>query len=160
MRSVGPSASSRSPKSPKSLKARAIAALARREHSRAELRARLVATVAPPEEVDVALDEVAALGYLSDARFAQSEVSRKAGAWSRRAIAESLKGKGVPAEVAAAAMEAHGTEDGDAMVALWRRRFGAPPANERDKARQVRFLQSRGFALSAIFKLLRSPPAE
>ena len=40
------------------------------------------------------------------------------------------------------------------MVALWRRRFGAPPANDREKARQVRFLQSRGFALSAIFKLL------
>ena len=157
MRGGSPSPTSRPPKS---LKARAIAALARREHSRAELRARLVATGAPPEEVDAALDEVAALGYLSDARFAQGEVARKTGAWSRRAIAASLKEKGVAAEVAGAALAANDTEDGDAMVALWRRRFGAPPANERDKARQVRFLQSRGFALSAIFKLLRSPPAE
>jgi len=42
------------------------------------------------------------------------------------------------------------------MLALWQRRFGTPPANDREKARQIRFLQSRGFALSAIFKLLRS----
>ena len=40
------------------------------------------------------------------------------------------------------------------------RKFGAPPADDRDKARQVRFLQSRGFALAAIFKLLRNPPAD
>ena len=145
---------------PQSLKARAIAALARREHSRAELRARLVATGAPAAEVDAALDEVVALGYLSDVRFAQAEVSRKTGAWSRRAIAASLREKGVAAEVAGAALATHDAEDNDVMVALWRRRFGAPPANERDKARQVRFLQSRGFALSAIFKLLRNPPVE
>ena len=30
------------------------------------------------------------------------------------------------------------------------------PANDREKARQVRFLQSRGFELSAILKLLRT----
>jgi len=46
------------------------------------------------------------------------------------------------------------------MVALWRRKFGTAPANDRDKARQVRFLQSRGFSLSAILKLLRDPPQE
>jgi hypothetical protein len=39
---------------------------------------------------------------------------------------------------------------------LWQRRFGAAPANDREKARQVRFLQSRGFELSAILKLLRT----
>ena len=46
------------------------------------------------------------------------------------------------------------------MVALWRRRFGTPPANDKEKARQVRFLQSRGFSLSAIIKLLRNPPGD
>jgi DNA-binding transcriptional MerR regulator len=32
------------------------------------------------------------------------------------------------------------------------------PANDKEKARQIRFLQSRGFSLSAIIKLLRNPP--
>ena len=44
------------------------------------------------------------------------------------------------------------------MRALWLRRFGRAPTDDREKARQVRFLQSRGFSLSAIFKLLREPP--
>ena len=48
----------------------------------------------------------------------------------------------------------------DALAALWRRRLGKPPANDKGKARQVRFLQSRGFSLSAIFKLLKRPPGE
>ena len=47
-------------------------------------------------------------------------------------------------------------DDDAALLALWQRRFGTAPANDREKARQVRFLQSRGFELSAIFKLLRS----
>jgi len=42
-----------------------------------------------------------------------------------------------------------------ALEALWRRRFGTAPADDREKARQVRFLHARGFALSAILKLLR-----
>ncbi len=153
----GPSSSARPPKS---LKARAIGALARREYSRAELRAKLVRGGAAPEEAETVLDEVAALGYLSDARFAQAEVSRRAGTWSRRAIAASLKEKGVAADVAGAALAIADADDREVMVALWRRRFGSPPANEREKARQVRFLQSRGFGLSAILRLLREPPAD
>ena len=38
---------------------------------------------------------------------------------------------------------------------MWRRRFDAPPASERQKAHQVRFLQGRGFALEDIFRFLR-----
>ena len=146
----------RAARPPKSIRARAIAALARREYSRAELRAKLVAAGAVPTgRLDAALDEIAALGYLSDERYAQAEVSRKAGTQSRRAIAGSLKAKGVATDVADAALATADVDDREVMVALWRRRFGAVPANERDKARQVRFLQSRGFALSAILRLLR-----
>jgi regulatory protein len=150
----------RAARPPKSLKARAVAALARREYSRTELRAKLVAAGAARDEIDAVLDELAAQGYLSDSRYAQAEVARKSGAYSRRAIAESLKARGVAADVAGAALAATDVDDRDVMVALWRRRFGVAPANERDKARQVRFLQSRGFALSAILRLLRDPPVE
>ncbi len=157
MRGGRPSSSARVPAS---LKARAIGALARREYSRAELRAKLVGGGAAPQDADAVLDEVAALGYLSDARFAQAQVERKAGAFSRRAIAAALKDKGVAADVAGAALATTDVDDREAMVALWRRRFGVAPTNDREKARQVRFLQSRGFALSAILRLLRDPPAE
>jgi regulatory protein len=87
-------------------------------------------------------------------------VRPQSGAYSKRAIGQTLKAKGVTGEAAADALAGHDVDDAAALVALWRRRFGTPPGNDREKARQIRFLQSRGFALSAIFKLLRDPPAE
>ena len=144
---------------PRTLKARSIGMLARREYSRAELRDKLLATGAERGAVDAVLDELALLGFLSDARFAHAVVRQKQGVHSRRAIAESLKQKGVVGEAAADALATLAVDDTQALAALWLRRFAHPPADEREKARQVRFLQSRGFSLSAILRLLRDPPA-
>lgn len=155
-----PTRAARTPKTPRTVKARAVAHLARREYSRVELRAALLRGDASAEEVDAALDQLAEQGLLSDARFAHAVVRQKSGAYSRRAISETLKAKGVTGEAAADALAGHDVDDAAALVALWRRRFGAPPGNDREKARQIRFLQSRGFALSAIFKLLRDPPQD
>ena len=137
-----------------------MAYLARREYSRAELREKLIATGATRDAADAVLDQMTAQGYLSDARFANALVRQRTGTVSKRAISASLKAKGVDAEVASAALAGSEVDDHDAMVALWRRKFGAPPGNDREKARQIRFLQSRGFALSAIFRLLRTPPSD
>ena len=152
-----------SPRPPKPLKARAIALLSRREYARAELRAKLAGDRGGSDvdsDIDALLDELSALGYLSDARFAQGVVRQKSGGYSKRAIGASLKAKGVDGAAAEDALANVEIDDLDAMVALWRRRFGTPPANDKEKARQVRFLQSRGFSLSAIFKLLRNPPED
>ncbi len=148
---------------PKSLKARAIALLARREYSRAELRERLVAggrSGADATGADAVLDELAQQGYLSDARFAQAVIHQKAGGYSRRAITATLRARGVAGDAAAEALAGVDLDDQQAMIASWRRHFGRPPTDEKDKARQVRYLQSRGFSLSAILKLLKSPPGE
>jgi regulatory protein len=144
----------------KSVKARAIALLARREYARAELRERLLAGGGDAAEVDAALAELAAQGYLSDGRYAHAIVRRKRGEFAQRAIVEVLKRKGVDAAAAREALADIPLDDEKALLDLWRRRFGQPPCDERERARQVRFLQSRGFALSSILRLLRAPPAE
>jgi regulatory protein len=150
----------RSRASQRTLKTRAVALLARREYARAELRERLLATGASREDVDRTLDELATLGFLSDSRFAGAVVRQRAGSYSRRAIADALKAKGVAGDTAREALAQSTIDDGTALAALWRRRFGKVPADDREKARQVRFLASRGFALSAILNLLRHPPVE
>jgi regulatory protein len=145
---------------PRTLKQRAIAHLARREYPRAELRARLLATGATAAEVDPLLDELAASGFLSDARFAQGVVRQKAGGYARRAIARTLKEKGVGDEAARDALAAIDPADELAQAtALWQRRFGAPPADDREKARQLRFLLSRGYGPGIAFKVLRAAGA-
>jgi regulatory protein len=138
------------------LRAQAVRLLARREYARTELEARLVAKGASRGDVAVVLDELAALGYVSNERFAQAFAVQKAGRYSRRSIASELKSKGVGADDIDAALATAGVDDASALQALWERRFGQPPADNREKARQVRFLQARGFSLSAILGFLRN----
>ena len=133
-----------------------MALLARREYARAELAVRLAGSGAPRSEVETVLDELAAAGLLSDTRFAAALVQQKTGAYSKRAIAYALRGKGVSASDASDALAAiDGAEDIANAQALWQRRFGRPPADEREKARQLRFLLSRGYSHAVAFKVLR-----
>jgi regulatory protein len=143
----------------KSLHAQAVGLLARREYARVELEQKLIAKGWEKSEVHAALDELAAQGYLSDARYAHALVAQKTGRYSRRGIAAELKIKGVGTHEIEAALANADLGDEAALAALWQRRYGRAPADQREKARQVRFLQSRGFALSAILKLLRSKDA-
>ena len=145
-----------SKKPPPSLKAVAIRLLARREYARAELGERLASRGASREEAARVLDELERDGYLSDARFAQALVAQKAGRYGKRAIAHALKEKRVEASAAADALQGLGANDELAeATALWQRRFGEIPHDEREKARQVRFLLSRGYSASIALKVLR-----
>ena len=135
--------------------------LARREYGRAELRARLLMRGVAETDADAALDELARRGLLSDARYAEAVVAQKAGRYGRRAIAHALKEKGVDAAAASSALAAlAGRDEVDEALALWRRRYGAPPADEREKGRQVRFLLARGYAMSVALKVLRAAGAK
>lgn len=138
-----------------SLRDRAIRLLARREYARAELERRLLARGGEPSAVRAVLSELESDGLLSDARYARAVVARRAGSFSRARIVDELKAAGLSRDEIEAAVGEADLDDDTALRALWQRRFGRAPADERDKARQVRFLQSRGFAISAILNLLR-----
>jgi len=134
----------------------AVRLLARREYGRSELRARLCARGIDAESVDAALDELERRGLLSDARYANAVVAQKAGRYGRRAIAYALKGKGIDAAATDAALgQLAGRDEVAEALALLTRRYDKPPANRNEKARQVRFLLSRGYAMSVALKALR-----
>lgn len=142
-----------------SAKALAVRWLARREYSRAELLQRLRQRGIASEDVERALDELATAGYLSDARCAQAVVAQRAGRYGKRAIVHALKERGIGASDAATALAPLSESDelADAQ-ALWQRRFGTAPADDREKARHVRFLQSRGYSLSTALRVVRAAP--
>ena len=58
---------------------------------------------------------------------------------------------------AVAALE--GTEL-DRARSIWRRRFGVMPQTAQERGRQARFLQSRGFSMDTIRKVLRELPGD
>lgn len=147
-------------KPPVSIRATAIRMLARREYGRSELAHRLVMRGAPAADVDGVLDELQQLGLLSDARYAHSLVTQMTGRYAKRAIVHTMKERSVDADAVADVDEALSAIDDVADAsALLARRFPEPPADEREKARQVRFLQSRGYSLSLIFRLIRERKA-
>ena len=142
-------------RTPRTLKQRAIAFLARREYPRAELAARLARAGASQQEIEPVLDELERAGYLSDSRYAAALVRQKRGAYSKRAIAYALREKGVMSTAAGEAMAQLDSADDLAMArALWKRRFGILPVEEREKARQLRFLLSRGFSHGVACKVI------
>jgi regulatory protein len=138
------------------LRTRALQLLARREHSRLELRRRLMAHVEAGDEVDVLLDDLAARGWLSEARLAESTARTKSRRFGPLKVAQLLRAKGLGEEIIAAGMHAAGVDGSASIESIWRSRFRGPPAGEREKARQVRFLQGRGFPLDEIFRFLRT----
>ena len=138
----------------RSLRSRALSFLARREHSRAELARKLAPHAGEGEDVGAILDELAAKGWLSDARFAEQVIRSKARRFGPLKLAHDLRSKGVDADAIAAGLRAAGVDGVSRIETVWRRRFRAPPADEREKARQARFLGGRGFASEEIFRFL------
>ena len=139
-----------------SLRARAMRFLARREHSREELRRKLAPHAAEGEDVEAVLDELAAKGWLSDARFAEHTARAKARRYGPAKLTHYLKSRGVDDEAIAAGIRAAGQEGAAQLETIWKSRFRQPPMDEREKARQVRFLQGRGFALEEVLRFLKS----
>lgn len=142
-------------KPPASVHATAIRMLARREHSRAELSRRLVARGGDLQEIERVLDALEREGYLSDARFAQMLVARKGARFGKRAIGNSMRARGIDSETAKAALAAVSSFDELAHARnTWARRFKVPATDERARARQVRFLLARGYALSIALEVV------
>ena len=139
-----------------SLKVRAMRFLARREHSREELRRKLAAKVGEGDDLEAVLDDLERRGWLSDARYAEQAIRARSRRHGPIKLAHSLRARGVDEESIAAAFRAAGEEGASNLEAIWKTRFKALPADERECARQARFLQGRGFALEDVLKFLRS----
>ena len=144
------------------LRTRALQYLARREYSRAELRAKLQPHAAEGDDLEAELDALAARGWLSDARAADQLINQRRGRFGARRIAHELKQKGIGDDLAHAALPQLKETELETARTVWRKKFSSPPQNAREKARQIRFLQSRGFELETILKVLRlsSSPEE
>ncbi|MCA0248084.1 MAG: recombination regulator RecX, partial [Proteobacteria bacterium] len=125
------------------LRAQALRLLARRDHSRAELRRKLAARAESAEELDRLLDELAAGKLLSDARYAEQRAGLRGRRLGNARLAQELRTAGVAAELIVDALDAAGDEAARAQ-AVWQKKFGCLPADRGEWAKQARFLQARG----------------
>lgn len=153
------------------MRTRALQYLARREYSRAELHDKLQRYAqadedfeqsfdsfesSAPVDLEALLDELTARGWLSDARATTQMLHAKRSRFGTQRITHELRQKGIPEELIGAALPALKASELDAAREVWHKKFGAPPQDAKEKARQMRFLQSRGFGFDVIFQVLRS----
>jgi regulatory protein len=130
--------------------------LARREHSREELKRKLASRLEEGDDLEALLVDLAAHGWLSDTRYAEQAIRSKARRYGPIKLAHALRAKGVDEETIAAGFRAAGADGGSSLENVWKTRFKALPADERERGRQVRFLQGRGFSLADIIRFLKS----
>jgi len=131
---------------PASLRERALGYLARREHSRFELARKLEAAGFASEAVEPVLDEFESKGWLSDQRFAESWIADHRARHGRIRLAYDLRQRGVNETLIETALAANPDGELERARRVWEKKFGTPPRDPADKARQIRFLQGRGFA--------------
>lgn len=139
-----------------SLKARAVALLSRREHSRIELSRKLAPHAESQEALTQVLDELAQAGWQSDDRFAQGYVHRKAPSQGTSRVVRELKHQGIEPDALAAVQAALKSTEFDRAYAVWTRKFKPSEGklSAKEYARQGRFLASRGFSTDIIRRVL------
>lgn len=138
-----------------SIKGRALKYLAAREHSRLELQRKLAPHAESGEQVDAALDELEARGFLSAERFAESMVHRKAARFGAARIQAELAQHRLPADIAQAVVRTLRDTELARAHALWARRYGEVAQAPQDRAKQMRFLIARGFSSEVVRRVVR-----
>lgn len=141
-----------------SLKARAIGYLSRREHSRAELQRKLLPYAEDPESLEALLHTLERENWLSNQRFAQSLVNRRAQRQGTQRIVQELKQHGLSDDAVSDIGERLRQTEFERAEAVWSKKFHQLPVDAKEYARQFRFLGSRGFAPEAIRRILGDIP--
>lgn len=143
------------PREKPSLKARALRYLAAREHSRQELARKLVSHAGEGDDVEAILDWLQQQKFLSDERFAESLVHRRAARFGSVRVVSELQRHGLDESTVAAMKSALVAGEDERAWTVWLRKFGSPATDAAGLAKQLRFLQQRGFSHSAIQSVLR-----
>jgi regulatory protein len=125
----------------------ALDILARREHSVAELREKLQSREFPAEDIEQTLSALIGDGLLSEQRFIDSFLA----SYTRRGhgplwLRAELERRGIDAARISAALAGQAVDWASQARTVREKRFGPDqPADYKDRARQSRFLQYRGF---------------
>jgi regulatory protein len=142
---------------------KALDLLARRDHSRGELRKKLVLRGCGEKVLEEVLERLSSQGLINDAKFAAGWVQsalRSGRGFGAKLLAD-LQQKGVSRETAREAVAAAAAENPAELVlaAIVQRRFAAfnnETATQKERQRVYAYLQRRGFSFSSISSYFRN----
>jgi regulatory protein len=154
LRDEAPSTASK--KAGKSLRHKAMDLLARREHAEAELSQKLTGKGYEPELVAQVVAELCNEGLVSDERFTEAFVRyRREYGYGPMRIQSELRERGVSDKIQSVYLDFRDPKWHEQAVQVRRKRFGdVPPDDFKERARQSRFLQYRGFTSDQIRQVM------
>jgi len=106
------------------------------------------------------LDKLVAKDFINEGRVVASILHRRAPKLGASRIQHELKSKGLAPEVVAEAVAELRATELERARAVWQRKYDGPPANAGERAKQYRFLATRGFSGEVVTKLLGDAHAE
>ncbi|GMR07736.1 MAG: hypothetical protein BMS9Abin26_0740 [Gammaproteobacteria bacterium] len=135
----------------------AVGLLARREHSRLEIRRKLSSRGIEDGVISRILDVLLQRGDLDERRFVETYVHyRRQKGYGPRRIQMELQQRGVGDELLGDYLDERDEHWQQLALQVILKKFGAAPAESvKDKAKQMNFLQYRGFTMPQINKLFR-----
>ena len=137
----------------------AYRAVARRDLTVAELRARLERKHVPPEAIDDAVAELEETGFLDDARYARqfAEDKRELEQWGTERIAQDLRRRGIAPQLIDVAVATH-DRDSELRTALLllRERYPKAPRDDRERDRAWQMLVRRGYSPDLSYDAIRT----
>lgn len=143
------------------LREKALAMLARREHSELEIRRKLGAYATSEDdvtafgnEIDNIITDFKKRGWLSQERFTEQVLHARKRKFGSVRIAHELRENGIEPHVVEEAIATLKSDELSNAKEIWRKKFKASPTSRDEWAKQARFLQSRGFSFDVIKKVL------
>lgn len=151
------------PCSPQAIYQYALLLLSRREHSRAELKQKIMRRFGKMEcsLIDSTLERLAADNYQSDLRFAESFIhSRLQRGYGLSRIKLELRQKGIAQDQITSQLHNSSVQEQEQqqLERMWRKKFNAQPKNNQERYKQQYHLANKGFRKEVIEQFFRCPP--
>ena len=111
-------------------------------------------------DLELVLDELENKDWLSDNRFSEQFVLSKKRKFGARKIAHELKLRGVNKSIINRVLR--DIKDDEFLLAkkIWEKKFNQIPITIDEKAKQIRFMQSRGIQVTIIHQILSGKSPE
>ena len=146
---------------------RAVSYLSRREYSQTELKRKLQLAFIEYEWpvndeftsldqlIDVVLQYLAHNNWQSDQRFATQVSKVKGERYGTARVKQTLNQQGLAKELIDATVADLAQTELQRAHAVWQKKFGEPPSNAKEYAKQTRFMAYRGFSFDIIKQVIR-----
>lgn len=139
-------------------KSRAMHLLEKQDRTEADLRNKLKESGYDAEVADAAIDYVKSFGYIDDLRYASNYVHFHQDRKSRRSLITALAGKGVSSDIISQAIDDEYDVDESIQIKsiLEKRHYNFDNPSYEERAKQMRYLMSKGYSMDAVRKALEA----